>query len=225
MKIYIDTANIEEIKEIASWGILDGVTTNPSLIAKTGRDFKETIKEIANIVNGPISAEILSEDYENMVQEAQNLSSIHPNIVIKIPITEEGLKATNELFRKGISVNMTLVFSPNQALLAAKAGARYISPFIGRIDDMGEDGIKTLSQIIKITQEYKTEIATDRIISTKIIAASIRHLDHIKSAALLNCDIATIPYKVLKQMLLHPLTDIGIKKFKDDWKKYSQGKN
>lgn len=225
MKIFLDTANVEEIREIASWGILDGVTTNPSLIAKTGQKFEEVIADITEIVNGPISAEVLSDDCKSIIREAEELSSIHKNIVIKIPITEEGLKATDKLFRMDIPVNMTLVFSSHQALLAAKAGARYISPFIGRIDDMGENGIKILSHIIKVTQEYKTETIASRVISTKIIAASIRHLDHVKSAALLNCDIATIPYKVLKDMIKHPLTDKGIKKFKDDWKKSSQGKN
>lgn len=215
MKIYLDTANIEEIKEIASWGILDGVTTNPSLIAKTGRDFKEVIKEIADIVNGPISAEVLSDDCGNMVKEAVDLYNIHPNIVIKIPITEEGLKATYQLDRLHIPVNMTLVFSVNQAILAAKAGAKYISPFIGRLDDIDADGITILSQIMKATEKY----------DVKIIAASIRNLYHTQEIALLDCDIATIPYKVLKQMLIHPLTDDGIKKFKDDWKKYSEREN
>ena len=173
MKIFLDTANVEEIREIASWGILDGVTTNPSLIAKTGQKFEEVIADITEIVNGPISAEVLSDDCKSIIREAEELSSIHKNIVIKIPITEEGLKATDKLFRMDIPVNMTLVFSSHQALLAAKAGARYISPFIGRIDDMGENGIKILSHIIKVTQEYKTETIASRVISTKIIAASI----------------------------------------------------
>ena len=215
MKIFLDTANVEEIREIASWGILDGVTTNPSLIAKTGRDFKETIKEIIKIVDGPISAEVLSDDCESIVKEAEELSSIHKNIVIKIPITEEGLKATSALFKLNIAVNMTLVFSVSQAVLAAKAGAKYISPFIGRLDDIDADGIMILSEILEATEKYDVEI----------IAASIRDLYHVQSAALLNCDIATIPYKILKQMLMHPLTDKGIKKFKDDWKKSSQREN
>jgi len=215
MKIYIDTANIEEIREIASWGILDGVTTNPSLIAKTGKNFKEVIKEIADIVDGPISAEVLSDDRENIVKEAVDLYNIHRNIVIKIPITKEGLRATYKLDKLHIPVNMTLVFSVNQAVLAAKAGARYISPFIGRLDDIDADGITILSQIMKATEGYDVEI----------IAASIRDLWHTQEIALLNCDIATIPYKILKQMLLHSLTADGIKKFKDDWKKSSQGKN
>lgn len=208
MKLFIDTANIKEINEINEWGILDGVTTNPTLISKTGDDFRKTIFEITEMVDGPVSIEVLSKDYKNMIREAEELMKIHKNVVIKIPISEEGLKATSEM-SIDIPVNMTLIFSVNQALLAAKAGAEYISPFIGRIDDLGGDGIKILEEIIKVVKEYDTEI----------IAASIRNPEHIRKAALLGCDIATVPYKVFKQLIRHPLTDIGIKKFEDDWKK------
>lgn len=211
MKLFLDTANIEEIKEINEWGVLDGVTTNPSLISKTRSDFKKTIFEIAELVDGPVSVEVLSKDWKSMIKEAQELKKIHKNVVIKIPMTEEGLKATSRI-DIDIPVNMTLIFSVNQALLAAKAGAEYISPFIGRIDDLGGNGIKTLEEIIKVVKEH----------DTGVIAASIRNPEHIRKAALLDCDIATVPYKIFKQLIFHPLTDIGIKKFEDDWRRFKR---
>lgn len=210
MKIFIDSANLEEIEKAQSLGIIDGVTTNPTLIAKEGtRDFKEHIRRICQIVDGPISAEAVSELSEPMIAEAVSLSNLHPNIVVKIPITSEGLKATKVLAAEHIKVNMTLVFNTTQALLAAKAGATFVSPFLGRIDDMGESGVEILGEIITVFKNYGFK--------TEIIAASIRHVDHIRKAALLGAHIATIPYKSIEEMLKHPLTDLGIKKFLDDW--------
>lgn len=209
MKFFIDTANIDEIREVASWGILDGVTTNPSLIAKEGRVFEEVIKEISEIVDGPISAEVISEDHEGMLKEAFELAKIHENIVIKLPMTKEGLKACKALTEKGIKTNVTLIFSANQALLAAKAGATFVSPFLGRLDDIGFDGMDLVRQIADIFMNYD--------IDTEIIAASVRHPLHVTQVAESGADIATIPYKVFNQMLKHPLTDIGIEKFLKDW--------
>lgn len=209
MKFFIDTANIDEIREVASWGILDGVTTNPSLIAKEGRVFEEVIKEISEIVDGPISAEVISEDHEGMLKEAFELAKIHENIVIKLPMTKEGLKACKALSEKGIKTNVTLIFSANQALLAAKAGATFVSPFLGRLDDIGFDGMDLVRQIADIFMNYDIE--------TEIIAASVRHPLHVTQVAESGADIATIPYKVFNQMLKHPLTDIGIEKFLKDW--------
>lgn len=209
MKFFIDTANIDEIKEVASWGILDGVTTNPSLIAKEGRVFEDVIKEISEIVDGPISAEVVSEDAEGMLKEARELAKIHENIVIKLPMTKEGLKACSTLTSEGIKTNVTLIFSTNQALLAAKAGATYVSPFLGRVDDIGTDGMDLVSQISVIFFNYGIE--------TEIIAASVRHPLHVTQIAETGADIATIPYKVFEQMLKHPLTDIGIERFLKDW--------
>ncbi len=211
MKIFIDTANVNEIREANSWGVISGVTTNPSLIAKEGRDFKEVVKEITSIVDGPISAEVISLDHEGMVKEARELSKIHKNIVVKIPMTIEGLKAVNILSKEGIKTNVTLIFSSAQALLAAKAGASYVSPFVGRIDDVGSEGMELIRGITQIFNNYD--------IKTEIIAASIRSPMHVIDAAMAGADIATIPYKVLVQMTKHPLTDIGIGKFLDDWKK------
>ena len=211
MKIFIDTANVEHIKEANSWGIIDGVTTNPSLIAKEGRDFKEVIKEITGIVDGPISAEVISLTADKMVPEAEKLAKMHKNIVIKIPMTAEGLKATKALTKKGIKTNVTLVFQPVQALLAAKAGATYVSPFVGRLDDIshvGMDIVRTICQIYK-NYGYKTEV----------IVASIRSPNHVVEAALAGAHICTIPYNVLTQLVKHPLTDIGIDKFLADWEK------
>jgi transaldolase len=211
MKIFIDTANVEHIKEANSWGIIDGVTTNPSLIAKEGRDFKQVIKEITEIVDGPISAEVLSLTADKMVPEAEKLAKMHKNIVIKVPMTAEGLKATKALSKKGIKTNVTLVFQPVQALLAAKAGATYVSPFVGRLDDIshvGMDIVRTICQIYK-NYNYKTEI----------IVASVRHPNHVIEAALAGAHICTIPYNVLVQLVKHPLTDIGIDKFLADWEK------
>lgn len=212
MKIFIDTANIDEIRDIYELGILDGVTTNPSLIAKeSGRDFKEIISEISQLVPGPISAEVISLDADGMVKEAVELAKISDNIVIKVPMTKDGLKATSILASKGIKTNVTLVFSANQALLAARAGATYVSPFVGRLDDIGMDGMELVREIMDIFETYGIE--------TEVIAASIRHPQHALMAALAGSDIATIPYKVLMQMMKHPMTDKGIDAFLADWEK------
>ena len=209
MKIFLDTANIDEIKEGASWGIVDGVTTNPSLIAREGRDFKEVVKEICEIVDGPISAEVISEDSEGMIAEAKELVKIHKNIVIKIPMTVEGLKAVSILSKENIKTNVTLIFSANQALLAAKAGASYVSPFLGRVDDIGSEGMELVRSIVEIFDIYGFD--------TQVIAASVRHPLHVTDAALAGSHIATIPMKVLQQMVKHPLTDKGIESFMKDW--------
>lgn len=209
MRIFIDTANVDEIREATSWGILDGVTTNPSLIAKEGRDFKTVVKEITEIVDGPISAEVMSEDAEGMIAEAREFAKIHKNITIKIPMTEEGLKAVAVLSAENIKTNVTLIFSANQALLAARAGATFVSPFVGRLDDIGMDGVKVVADIAEIFAIYG--------IPTEIIAASIRHPMHVLQCAKTGADIATIPYDVLKKMFKHPLTDNGIERFKKDW--------
>ena len=211
MKIFIDTANIDEIKEANDLGIISGVTTNPSLIAKEGRNFEEVVNEICSIVDGPISAEVISTLAEGMVKEAKELVKIHKNIVIKIPMCAEGLKAVKILNNEGIKTNVTLIFSANQAVLAARAGATYVSPFVGRLDDVSQDGMELISEIVQIFAQHS--------IDTEIIAASIRHPIHAKEAALLGADIATIPYKVIIQMINHPLTDIGIKRFLEDWDK------
>lgn len=210
MKLFIDTANIEEIKEANDMGIICGVTTNPTLIAKEGRDFHATVKEIADIVDGPISAEVIATDSEGMINEALVLSKIHENVVIKIPMTKEGLKAVKILSAKNIKTNVTLIFSAAQALLAAKSGATYVSPFAGRLDDIGFDGIHLIEEIADIFSNYN-------VISTQIIAASIRNPIHVTRAASVGCHIATVPFKILKQMLNHPLTDKGIERFLADW--------
>ncbi|WP_215492498.1 fructose-6-phosphate aldolase [Fenollaria sporofastidiosus] len=209
MKLFIDTANVDEIKEIAKWGVVDGVTTNPSLIAKEKRDFKEVVTEITGIVDGPISAEVVSLKHDEMVEEAKELAKIHKNIIIKVPMTEEGLIAVKELHAMGIKTNVTLIFTSTQALLAAKAGASYVSPFLGRLDDISTDGLNLIEEIMDIFGNYDYD--------TEVIAASIRHSMHVVECARLGCDIATIPYKVFKQMLHHPLTDSGIEKFLKDW--------
>jgi len=211
MKIFIDTANIEEIKKANSWGIIDGVTTNPTLIAKEGRNFLEVVKEITGIVDGPISAEAVGMKAEAIVEEGRKLSRIHKNINIKIPMMAEGLKATKILSKEGIKVNMTLIFSVNQAILAAKAGASFVSPFIGRLDDISQDGARILYDMAEIFKVHSFK--------TEIIAASIRHPLHVIDAAKAGVHIATIPFKVLEQMLKHPLTDAGIAKFLADWEK------
>ncbi|MCD6129827.1 MAG: fructose-6-phosphate aldolase [Deltaproteobacteria bacterium] len=211
MKFFIDTANIEKIREYAELGIVDGVTTNPSLVAKEGKNFEEVIKEISSIVKGPISAEVLSLNTEGMIEEAKKLANIAPNIAIKIPMTKEGIKATYILSQKGININVTLVFSPSQALLAAKVGAKFVSPFIGRLDDISHIGMDVVSSIRTIFDNYGFQ--------TEIIVASIRHPRHIVEAAELGADIATIPPAVLEKIFHHPLTDIGIERFLDDWKK------
>lgn len=209
MKLFIDSANIEEIEDINSWGVICGVTTNPSLIAKEGRVFEEVVEQIAGIVNGPISAEVISLDSEGMVEEGRKLAKIHPNIIIKVPMTQEGLKAVKIFKQEDIKTNVTLVFSPSQALLAARAGATYVSPFVGRLDDIGNEGLCVIKDIVEIFQMHN--------IDCEIIAASIRHPIHVSDSAKAGADIATIPYKVFKQMLNHPLTDIGIEKFLKDW--------
>lgn len=209
MKYFIDTANVEEIRKASELGILSGVTTNPSLIAKEGRVFEDVIKEITEIVDGPISAEVVSLEAEGMVEEALELVKIHPNVVIKVPMTAEGLKATSILSGKGIKVNVTLIFTATQALAAAKAGAAFVSPFIGRLDDIGLDGVELLDEIMWIFKSYG--------IRTEVIAASIRNKVHIARAAAAGVDIATVPYKVLMDSLLHPLTDAGIERFLKDW--------
>ncbi|MDD7339933.1 MAG: fructose-6-phosphate aldolase [Eubacteriales bacterium] len=209
MKLFIDTANVDEIKEIAEWGVVDGVTTNPSLIAKEKRDFKEVVTEITGIVDGPISAEVVSLKQDEMVEEAKELAKIHKNIIIKVPMTEEGLIAVKELHAMGIKTNVTLVFTSTQALLAAKAGASYVSPFLGRLDDISTNGLNLIEEIMDIFNNYDYD--------TEVIAASIRHPMHVVECARLGCDIATVPYKVFKQMLHHPLTDSGIERFLKDW--------
>lgn len=216
MKFFIDTANIDEIKEANSMGMVDGVTTNPSLIAKEGRDFEEIIKEICEIVDGPISAEVISLDLKGMLKEARHLASIHRNIVVKIPMTVDGLKAVRKLTGEGIKTNVTLVFSPLQALMAAKAGATYVSPFVGRLDDISHDGLLLVEQIVDIYDNYAYD--------TEIIVASVRNPLHVLDSALLGADIATIPFNVLGKLASHPLTDKGIKAFSDDWNKAKKNK-
>jgi len=211
MKFFIDTANIDEIKEANDMGMVDGVTTNPSLIAKEGRDFEEIIKEICEIVDGPISAEVVSTDTAGMLEEARKLSKIHNNIVVKIPMLVDGLKATRKLSEEGIKTNVTLVFSPLQALMAAKAGATYVSPFIGRLDDISQEGLLLVEQIVEIYSNYAFD--------TEVIVASIRNPLHVLESALMGADIATIPFNVLSKLAAHPLTDKGLKAFLDDWNK------
>lgn len=209
MKIFGDTANIEHLREFAF--ILDGVTTNPTLAAREGKTFKEVIPEICEIVDGPISAEVLSLDAEGMVEEARKMSKWHDNVTIKIPMTPEGLKAIKQLSEEGIKTNCTLVFSANQALLAAKAGATFVSPFVGRIDDIGHDGMEVVAEILDEFDNYDFD--------TQVIVASVRHPKHVKQAALMGADIATVPYKVLKKMFCHPKTDEGIESFLEDYRK------
>jgi len=211
MKFFIDTANVEEIREAASLGVLDGVTTNPSLVAKEGKDFRHVLREIVSIVNGPISAEVTATDRDGMVDEGRELSKIHPNIVIKVPLIKEGLQACKQLRSEGIGVNVTLCFSPSQALLAAKADATFVSPFIGRLDDISHEGMELIRQIRIIYDNYGFQ--------TQILAASIRHPMHVVDAALAGADVATIPFKVVMQLLEHPLTAAGQAKFLADWKK------
>jgi transaldolase len=214
MKIFIDTANIEQIKEVNSWGILDGVTTNPSLVAKENKDFSTLVKEICAIVDGPISVEAVSITAKDIVPEARKIAAGNKNIVVKIPMTEEGLKATKILASEGIKINMTLIFSANQALLAAKAGARYVSPFVGRLDDIGQNGMDLIAEIMDILDNYEFDC--------EIIVASVRDPIHVTEAARLGAHVATIPYDVLKKMFKHPLTDAGIDKFLKDWEKVSK---
>ncbi len=210
MRIFIDTANIDEIKEINSMGFLEGVTTNPTLIAREGRNYHEVIQEICAIVEGPISAEVIAMDYDTMINEGRELAAIHPNVVIKVPLTEAGLKAINSFNQMGIATNATLVFSANQALLAARAGASFVSPFLGRVDDVGNSGMTLLEDIITVFDQYDLD--------TEVISASIRHPMHVLECAKRGSHIATIPYSVIKQMIKHPLTDAGIERFINDWK-------
>ncbi|EST55278.1 transaldolase [Brevibacillus panacihumi W25] len=209
MRFLIDTANVDEIREIHEWGVLAGVTTNPSLVAKEGRDFVQTLKEIIDIVDGPISAEVISTDAAGMIEEGEKLAALSKNIVVKLPMTAEGLRATKYFAKKKIKTNVTLVFSANQALLAARAGATYVSPFLGRLDDISQDGMKLIEDI--------AEIFTVHDIDTEIIAASVRHPVHVTEAARLGGHFATIPAKVFKQLIAHPLTSSGLEKFLADW--------
>ena len=214
MKLFLDTANVKEIYEAANLGILDGVTTNPSLVVKEGRNFKEMLQEICKIVDGPISAEVVSVDSDTMVKEGKELAKIHKNIVVKCPLIPEGIKATKKLSSEGIRVNVTLCFSPTQAILAAKAGAWCVSPFIGRLDDVSSDGMALIRQIVTIYKNYDYK--------TLVLVASVRHPQHVVEAALAGGHICTMPYGVFQSLFKHPLTDVGLKKFLDDWKAKGQ---
>lgn len=214
MKFFIDTANIDEIKEAADLGILDGVTTNPSLVSKEGRNFQELLQEIVKIVDGPISAEVVSTDYDGIIKEATELAKIHKNIVVKVPLIKEGLKAVKTLSDEGIKTNVTLCFSPSQALMAAKAGATYISPFVGRLDDISHEGMDLVADIVQIYENYGY--------ATQVLVASIRHPLHLVDAARMGAHVATMPFAVINKLFNHPLTDIGLEKFLSDWKKLNQ---
>lgn len=211
MKFFIDTANIEEIKQAASLGVLDGVTTNPSLVAKEKGKFEDILRQICEVVDGPISAEVAATDYEGIMREARALAKIHKNIVIKIPCIKAGLQATKTLAEEGIGVNMTLVFSPTQAIMAAKVGAKFVSPFIGRLDDISEEGMNLIEQIVGIYDNYGFD--------TEVLVASVRHPMHVVQAALIGADVCTIPFNVIEKLIQHPLTDIGLAKFLADWEK------
>jgi transaldolase len=211
MKIFLDTANVPSIKTFVDMGVLDGLTTNPTLIAKENRDFAELVHEILRMVPGPVNLEVVSQESEGMIREGHDLAELGPNVVVKCPMTAEGLKAVKRLHREGIKTNVTLIFSPNQALLAAKAGADYASPFIGRLDDAGHDGMKIIEEILPIYRNYGFE--------TQVLVASIRHPVHVVEAAKLGAHVATMPPDVLDKMIKHPLTDIGLKRFLDDWQK------
>ncbi|MDP2037318.1 MAG: fructose-6-phosphate aldolase [Ignavibacteria bacterium] len=214
MKFFIDTANIAQIKEAAAMGLLDGVTTNPSLVAKEGKNFLELLNEIIAIVDGPISAEVVSTDYDGILKEAYELSKIHKNIVIKVPLIKEGIKAVKTLSSQGIKTNVTLCFSPTQALLAAKAGATYISPFVGRLDDISTNGMDLIRQIVTIYKNYGY--------NTEVLVASVRHPLHVVEAAMMGAHVCTMPFDVIDKLFKHPLTDIGLDKFLSDWKKLNQ---
>ncbi|MFN3870650.1 MAG: fructose-6-phosphate aldolase [Aquificaceae bacterium] len=211
MQFFLDTGMVDEIKQALDWGILDGVTTNPTLIAKTGRPFMEVAKEILELVDGPVSLETVSRDAKGMVEEGKRLAELGDNVVVKIPMTPEGIKAVQELESEGIPTNVTLVFSPSQALIAAKAGASYVSPFIGRIDDASGDGMKLIKDVMQIFNNYQ--------IDTQVIVASVRHPMHVVEAALIGADICTMPFEVMKKLFNHPLTDKGIELFLKDWEK------
>ena len=216
MKIFIDTADIAEIREAASLGLLDGVTTNPTLVAQTGRPMRDVLAEICDLVEGPVSGEVLSTTHDEMLEEAHELAAIAPNIVVKIPLIAEGLRVVKELTAEGIRTNVTLCFSPIQALLAAKAGATYISPFVGRLDDVGHDGMDTVAQILEIYNNYE--------IDTEVLVASVRSPVHVLEALRLGADVATIPLKIIHQLIKHPLTDVGLKRFLEDAAKIPKGK-
>lgn len=211
MKFFLDTADVAEIKEAASWGVLDGITTNPSHVAKSGRNFKEVIAEICDIVSGPVSAEVIATDFDEIVQQGRTLAEIAPNVVVKIPIILDGLKAIKVLSEEGIKINTTLCFSPLQSLLAAKAGATYVSPFIGRLDDIGHEGMEGIRQLRDMFDNYH--------IATEILVASVRSPMHVIDAAVIGADVVTLPMSVYKQMIQHPLTTIGLEKFLADWEK------
>ena len=211
MKFFIDTGDVGEIREAHAMGLVDGVTTNPSLIAKSGRKYRDVVVEICEIINGPISAEVLSTTYDEMMVEAREWHKVHKNIVVKLPLTQDGLKGVRTCAQEGIRVNVTLCFSPNQALLAAKAGASYISPFIGRLDDVSETGMDLIEKIVTIYNNYNYE--------TEVLVASVRNPTHVVDAAMLGADICTIPFSVMQQLVKHPLTDVGLKKFVEDAKK------
>ena len=211
IKIFLDTANIDEIREAASWGVLDGVTTNPTLVAKTGRKWGEVIQDIVALVDGPINLEVTSEDAPSMIREGRQLAKLHKNVVVKVQMTTEGLKAIKALSADGIRVNTTLIFSANQAIVAAKAGAKYVSPFIGRLDDMGQEGMQVIREIVEIFWNYGADC--------EVLVASIRHPLHVIDAAKLGAHIVTMPFDVLQKMTKHALTDVGLRRFLDDWKK------
>ena len=215
MRIFLDTANIDQIKQASRLGVISGVTTNPSLVSKEGLgDYKAVVKEICSIISGPVSAEVLAEEAQAMIEQARDISTWAPNVVIKIPVTTDGLEAISILAKENIKINMTLCFSLNQAILGARAGATYVSPFVGRLDDIGHNGIELVKDIVDAFAKYK--------LPTQVIAASLRHPQHCVAAAKVGAHIATIPYKVLMQMIHHPLTDIGIDRFLSDWKQVSQ---
>lgn len=214
MRLFLDSTDVEQIRRGVSWGVIDGVTTNPTLVAKSGKDFIELLHEIVEAVDGPISAEVIATDFENMVRQGRELAAIHDNIVVKLPMTEAGLQATRVLASENIRVNVTLIFSANQALLASLAGAAYVSPFVGRLDDVGEDGIGLVSSIVDLFRNHQVD--------TQVLAASIRHPRHVTEAALVGADVATVPFNVLEQMLHHPLTSIGLEKFLLDWQTAQQ---
>lgn len=216
MKFFIDTANLDEIRDAASMGVLDGVTTNPSLVAKEKVDFIELLKEICKVVNGPISAEVVSTDFEGMMKEAYNLAKIHENITVKVPLIKSGLQACKKLTSEGIKVNVTLCFSPNQALLAAKAGATFVSPFVGRLDDISTSGMQLIEEIVVMYDNYGYK--------TQVLVASVRHPMHVVEACQIGAHVCTMPFKVIDQLIHHPLTDLGLQKFLADWEKMKSGK-
>src|SRR3970282_1316411 len=211
VKIYLDTADVDEVREAVSWGVLDGVTTNPTLVAKTGRKFAEVVQDMLALVDGPVNLEVTSEDADSMIKEGRKLAKLHKNVVVKVQMTPEGLKRIRALSRDGIRVNTTLIFSANQALLAAKAGAKYVSPFIGRLDDIGQDGMQVIRQIVQIFRNYE--------IDCEVLVASVRHPIHVIEAAKIGADIVTLPFEVLQKLTKHALTDVGLKRFLEDWKK------